>query len=90
VALEAGVTVDDVFNWYTVKELREYCTEKGIPTGGKLREIARRVVDHLDGKEVVKKGTQTKGPGSKKRKASPSTTPTKKAKPEETKRRKKS
>jgi hypothetical protein len=82
VALEPGVTVADVFNWYTVKELKAYCTDKGLPTTGKLREIAKRVVDHLDGKEVK---ASSKNSATKKRKAS-----TTKEKPEETKKRKKS
>jgi len=69
--LAKGISAADAFNWYTGDELRDYLKKHNLATQGRLREVAKRVSDHLNGLEVKKKeakGTKRKrgGPGKKK------------------------
>jgi len=58
--LKKGVALDDVFHYYSKKELEDFLTEKGASRKGKARELAKRVVDVLDGKDVLKAGETKK------------------------------
>jgi len=69
--LAKGISSADAYQWYTVEELKACLKKNDLPTSGRLREIANRVADHLNGVYVPKR--------SKKRKRTSSST-TKKAK----------
>jgi len=85
--LKKGVALDDVFHYYSKKELEDFLNEKGVSRKGKARELARRVVDVLEGKEVPKVGEtkkrkrddteEVKKSPSKKAKTSPPASPKK-------------
>jgi len=69
--LVKGISAADAYQWYTKEELKACLKQNDLPTSGRLREIAKRVADHLNGVYQPKR--------SKKRKRTSSST-TKKAK----------
>jgi len=69
--LAKGITALDAFNWYKRQELDDYCKKHKLPTNGKLKAVAKRVADHLNGVDVKPKKADGKG---KKRKRGADTT----------------
>jgi len=58
--LAKGISAADAFQWYTVEELKAYLKKNDLPTSGRLREIAHRVADHLNGHYLPKKSLKRK------------------------------
>jgi len=62
--LKKGISADDVFNWYSLEELRAYIKENAIPVSAgvhRLRPIAQVVADYLNGTlKVTEKTKKTK------------------------------
>ncbi|ELR16797.1 SAP domain containing protein [Acanthamoeba castellanii str. Neff] len=46
-ALEKGVSVEEVFKWYIVTELRDFLRKNGLPVSGRKADLVERVVGHL-------------------------------------------
>jgi len=73
-----GITAVDLNSWYYAKELVEWLEGKSLPSKGVKKELVKRILDHLAGKDVTKPkekkekkkaATKTKKVGTK-RKAS--------------------
>ena len=71
--IRKGINAVDLNSWFYSKDLSSYCEKKGIPDKGTKRELVKRILDHLDGKDVSikpkapkKKKAPKKGKGTKK------------------------
>jgi len=75
-AIEKGITFEDIFQHYYTNEVRDYCKEHDIKTGGKKGDLIKRILAFLDGDlTVTKAGSEKKKKrGAKPKNPKPKTT----------------
>jgi hypothetical protein len=53
--IKKGITSVDLNSWYYRDDLSEWCEKKGLPKNGSKKELVKRILDHLAGKDVTPK-----------------------------------
>lgn len=60
-AIQVGVTYQDIFQHYFLKELQDFCRENELSPYGKKSDVIKRILDHLEqNKENSKKVVEKK------------------------------
>jgi len=59
--LAKGITAADVFNWYSQKEMVEYLKTNNLAASGRMKDMAKRISDNLNGVEPPKSKKRKRG-----------------------------
>jgi hypothetical protein len=55
-----GISAVDLNSWYYAKELSDFLEKKSLPSKGTKKELVKRIMDHLAGKDVSAKPKEKK------------------------------
>jgi len=61
-----GISAVDLNSWYYAKDLSDWLESKSLPAKGTKKELVKRILDHLAGKDVTIKPKEPKKPAKAK------------------------